>query len=86
MKFNFKNVSKGTWVRIISLILLAINQIATSVFNYQLLPFSDEEVYEGVSTILTIILMVVNTWKNNSFTEQAQEADALLKQRKGLKK
>lgn len=85
MKINMKQVTKGTWVRIITLIVLAVNQIATSVFNYQLLPFTDEEVYEGVSTILTIVVMVINTWKNNSFTEEAQYADAVLKAKKGVK-
>lgn len=78
MKFNFKGVSKGTWVRIISLFLVLINQISVSLFKFQLLPFEDEQIYEGVSTVLTFIVALWTAWENNSFTEKAQEADKLL--------
>ena len=79
MKFNFKDVDKSTWVRVVGLFLILINQISVSFFNFTLLDFPDEEIYEGVSTILTVLISIWVGWKNNSFTEKAQEADKVLK-------
>lgn len=79
---NLKGVSKSTWVRIIGLLIILVNQIATSVFNTRLLPFDDAEVYEGVSTVLTILVSVYAAWKNNSITEEAQYADSVLRLKK----
>lgn len=85
MKVNLKNVAPATWVRIVALLLVLTNQIALSVFNFQLIPFTDEEIYEAVSTVITLVISLLSAWKNNSFTPAAQEADALLKQKKGVK-
>lgn len=79
---NLKGVSKATWVRILGLLFILINQVATSVFNTQLLPFTDAEIYEGISTVLTIVISVYTAWKNNSLTEEAQYADSVLKLKK----
>jgi len=79
---NLKGVSKATWVRILGLLFILINQVAASVFNTQLLPFTDAEIYEGVSTVLTIVISVYAAWKNNSITEEAQYADSVLKLKK----
>lgn len=82
MKLNFKDVDKSTWVRVIGLLLILINQISVSFFKFTLLDFADEEIYEGVSTILTVLISVWVGWKNNSFTDKAQEADKVLKSNK----
>ena len=75
---NWKGVDKTTWVRIISLLVLLVNQFSVSLFNHQLVPFTDEQVYEGVSTLLTGIVVFWASWKNNSFTKEAQQADKYL--------
>lgn len=85
MNFNFKGVSKATWTRIIALILVLANQIAVSFFDAQLLPFEDAEIYEGVSVLVTVIISILAGWKNNSITQEAQEADRVLKLKKGSK-
>lgn len=79
---NLKNVTKGTWVRIITLFLVLVNLISTYIFGYVLLPFPEESLNEGVSVLLTVIVTIWTTWKNNSFTKEAQEADKYLKQAK----
>lgn len=79
MKFNLKGVTPATWVRIVALILVLANQISVSIFNFQLLPFTDEEIYEVVSTVVTVIVTVTTGWYNNSLTENAQEADKTFK-------
>lgn len=75
---NFKNVSTATWTRIIALLLSLINLIGVSIFNVQLLPFDDAQVYEGVSVGVTVVATILTTWKNNSFTPEAQKADDYL--------
>lgn len=74
-----KGVSVATWTRMVVLVLLLINQVSISIFNFTLLPFEDESIYEGVSTVLTFVASLVAGWKNNSFTEKAQEADKILR-------
>lgn len=75
---NLKNVATGTWVRIITLFLVLINLISVSIFNFNLLPFEEESISEGVSIALTIVVTIWTTWKNNAFTKKAQMADQYL--------
>lgn len=75
---NFRNVDKATWVRIIVLVLTLVNQICISFFNFQFLPYEDEQLYEAVSTALTVGVAIWTSWKNNSLTREAQQADAYL--------
>ncbi|BBU40682.1 phage holin [Aeribacillus composti] len=75
---NWKGVTKSTWIRIITLFLVLINQVSISFFHFQLLPFTDEEIYEGVSVVLTVIVSMWTAWKNNSLTKKAQQADHYL--------
>lgn len=83
---TFKNPNKATWVRVIALFLVLANQISVSFFEFKLLPFADEEIYEGVSIIVTALVTIWTSWKNNSFTNEAQEADVYLKEQKEKKK
>ena len=76
-KLNLKGVDKGTWVRIIGLFLILINQISISVFKFELIGFGDAEIYEGVSTILTVVISIYAGWMNNSITKEAQLADKI---------
>lgn len=79
-KINLQGVDKATWVRIIGLFLILINQISISIFEFKLIPFEDAEIYEGISTALTVLIAVWAGWKNNSVTEKAQEADRVLRE------
>lgn len=80
---NFRGVSKQTWVRMIVLFLILLNQVSLTFLDFQLLPFNDDQLYEGVSTIFTIIGVIWAAWKNNSFTIEAQKADDHLERLKG---
>ena len=71
------NISAGTIARTIVLIVALVNTLLTA-FEKNPLPFSDEEVYAGVSAVITVIVSLVAWWKNNSFTKKAIEADAIL--------
>lgn len=79
---NFKGVDKLTWTRIIALFILLINQISISFFDFKVIPFEDDQIYEGVSLLLTVLITIWTTWKNNSFTTEAQITDKQLKKLK----
>ena len=67
-------ISNGTIVRTVVLIIALINQVLT-VSGKNPLPFSENEIYEGASLILTTIASITSWWKNNSFTKNAIKAD-----------
>lgn len=70
-------VSKETIARTIVLIIALVNQVLT-VFGINPLPFSEDTVYETVTLIFTIGATAWAWWKNNSFTQEAIEADEYL--------
>lgn len=81
-KLNWKGVAKETWVRIIALFLIWVNLISVSIFDFELIPFSDAQIYEGVSVLLTVLVTFWTTWKNNDFTPEAQEFIAKMRETK----
>jgi len=68
-------------VRLIVLAIVLINQ-ALVVAGWNPLPFSEDQIYEGVSTVATVITALWAWWKNNSVTKEAQEADEVLSELK----
>lgn len=77
--------TKETIIRTILLIVAIINQVLTA-SGKNPLPFSDEEIYGGITAIMTIAVTAWAWWKNNSFTKEALEADVLLRDLKAEKK
>lgn len=69
-----KNVSKETIIRTIILAVALLNQVLTAAGKNPL-PFSNEEIYTGLTAVFTIGAAVWAWWKNNSFTENAITAD-----------
>lgn len=70
-------VKKGTIIRTVCLVLALANQVLT-VCGKNPLPYSEEEVYEGLSMMFTVGTALVAWWKNNSFTPKAIWADKIL--------
>lgn len=73
--------SKGTIIRTALLVLAIINNLL-SVFGKPVIPITDEQLELIISTIITVVVAVVNWWKNNSYTEEAVEADVYMKRLK----
>ena len=71
-------VSGQTISRTAVLVFALVNQ-ALTISGLNPLPFSDNEVYEGVSLIISCAASLWAWWKNNSFTQQALRADEFLK-------
>lgn len=67
-------ISKETLIRTIVLAIALLNSVLT-MCNVNPLPFSDEQVYEGVSAVISVVATIWAWWKNNSFTKEAVIAD-----------
>lgn len=72
-------------IRLIVLVIMLVNQTLV-VLGKNPLPFSEEEIYEGVSSLATAIVALWTWWKNNSVTKKAMEADEYLKKLRTGKK
>ncbi len=72
-----RKIEKGTIVRTVVLAVALVNQGLT-ISGHNPLPFTNEEVGQGVSMILTVGASLWAWWKNNSFTQAAIAADERL--------
>lgn len=68
-------ISKETIIRTIILVIALVNQVLTAAGKNPL-PFSDEEIYTGLTLLFTVCATIWAWWKNNSFTKNAVAADA----------
>lgn len=73
--------TKETVIRSAALFLALLNQVLTALGKNPL-PFSDEQLYAGISALVSAALALWAWWKNNSFTPEACAADQLLHQLK----
>lgn len=72
-----KKIEKGTIVRTAVLLFALANQ-ALTISGHNPFPFSEEEVGQAVSMVLTVGASLWAWWKNNSFTQDALQADEWL--------
>ncbi len=72
-----ERISTGTIARTIVLGIALLNQVLTMT-GHNPLPWSSEELYQGITGILTVGAALWSWWKNNSFTKQAMQADRYL--------
>ena len=67
-------VTAGTMARTAALAVTLLNTILTAAGKNPL-PFSDTDVYSGVTTVATITASIIAWWHNNSFSKEAIQAD-----------
>ncbi len=72
------NISTGTIVRTLCLILALANQLL-SAFGKSPLPIDNTQMEQLVTGLITVAAALVNWWENNSFTCEAIAADELYK-------
>jgi len=70
-------VKTETIARTIVLFIALVNQVL-AISGKEILPFTEDQVYQVVTLIGTIAASAWAWWKNNSFTKNAIEADKLL--------
>lgn len=78
------NVKTDTIARTIVLFLALANQVL-AIAGKDVVPITEDQVYQGVTLIATIGVALWNWWKNNSFTKAAIEADKVLVELKSHK-
>lgn len=72
-----KKIEKGTIVRTGVLVFALANQ-ALTISGHNPLPFSEDEVGQAVSMVLTVGASLWAWWKNNSFTQAALAGDEVM--------
>lgn len=78
-------IKADTIIRTIVLVLALVNQVLTSLGKNPL-PFSQDEMYTGLSCLVTVGATIWAWWKNNSFTQSALIGDKVMHDMKnGLK-
>lgn len=81
---NPKNGKTAGFVRLAVLVLLLANQALVS-FGYNPLPFSEEQIYEGVSAVALTASAIYTWYRNNNVTKVAEEAQVVLERKKANK-
>lgn len=76
-KLNLKGVTAQTWVRTLVLVIALISNLLV-VIGKRTEEIDMDKTTEVLTYLLTLVSSVWAWWKNNSFTEKAQEADAIL--------
>lgn len=76
------HITAGTIARTLVLALAIVNQIL-SACGKSPLPIESETLEQLVTAGFTIVAALIAWWKNNSFTQNALKADALLAQLNG---
>ena len=77
-KFDIKNVKADTWARLIVLVIALANQVL-AIFGKGQIAIAENDIYQLCSIVATVISAFVAMWKNNSFTQEAQVADDIMK-------
>ena len=80
-----KNGKREAIVRTVVFAILMINQILTSM-GWNPLPFSDEQIFEGVTAVSFVVVALWTWWFNNNLTDEAIEGQKKLEELKGAKK
>lgn len=75
------NISTATIVRTICLIVALANQLL-SALGKSPLPIDNAQLEQLVTTLITVVVALINWWQNNSFTQEAIAADELYNQLK----
>ena len=79
-----EGISTGTIILTIILALALFNQVMTA-SGHPIINISDETITQVVTALATIITAVIAWWKNNSFTNEAIQADTYMHQLKDMK-
>ncbi|WP_077325051.1 phage holin [Virgibacillus siamensis] len=70
-------MDKGTIIRSVVLALALLNQVLV-IFGKSPLPFSQEEMEQGISVLFTVITSLVAWFKNNYVTDKGRKQKSVL--------
>lgn len=80
-----RKISKGTIARTAVFLFAMTNQVL-SAQGKPIIPIANAEMEAAVTSLLTVASGFAVWWKNNSFTQEALEADEGMKRKKAEKK
>ena len=66
-------IKVSTIARIGALLVALANQ-CLALFGQDLLPFTDNVVYQIITVVLTVVMALISAWKNNDITTLARTA------------
>lgn len=72
-------MKKSTIIRSICLLIVLINFVLRST-GHDVLNIDESQIAETIEMIISIAVIVLSWWKNNSFTANAQKADEYLEE------
>ena len=75
---NFAGVTPETWARTIVLFIALINQILAIMGKGQI-EIAESDIYQICSLVFTVFSTIWAWWKNNSFSQSAQDGDKVMK-------
>ena len=84
MKETIKTID-NKWIRLVTMVIVFINS-ASVMMGKPILPFNNEQIVVGISIVVMIITEIWNHWKNNSYTDEAREADIYMNKLKERRK
>lgn len=76
-----EKISKGTIIRTVVLIVALINQVLT-ITGHSVLPFSEQDITDGLSMLFTAGASLWAWWKTNGFTESGIKGERYIKELK----
>ena len=74
-------IKSDTIIRTIITAVALLNSVLV-ILGKSPIPWSNDELYEGMSAVLAVITTLWSWWKNNSFTTAAIKADKYMKELK----
>ena len=75
----------GTWMRTVVMALALLNEVLT-LLGWNPLSYSEEEFYQALTAVSTVVASVWAWWKNNSFTPAAIAGDRVMQKMKQAQK
>ncbi len=81
---DLKNVTAGTWVRVVLFLLGVVNYFLAA-FGIDIIKFDNEQITQLVNAVYIAVTGFYTLWKNNNFTAEAQEAQQYLDDMKTVK-
>lgn len=77
MKINVSRVKPHTWVSLMMVIIVIINQVLTAL-GKPIINIGEDQITYFVNTVMNIAFIGYAAWKNQSVTDNAQMADEIL--------
>ena len=81
---NPKNNKTQGIVRLVVLVVFLANQTLVTL-GYNPLPFSEEQIYEGLSSVALVLSAIYSWWRHNNITPEAEAAQVELERKKNRK-